>query len=202
MNDRNDPSHSLADRYFRREWALLTSQEQNVLHSISARTTVSRDTGVGGDKRTFGERAADRIAAFGGSWTFILLFVGVLLGWIVTNTILLVRSGSTFDPYPFILLNLLLSMVAALQAPIIMMSQNRQAAKDRLDAAHDYEVNLKAELEIVRLHEKIDDIREQKWEELVALQQEQIVLLKALCKSSGIDPTIASDPGRAAGAVP
>jgi uncharacterized membrane protein len=99
------------------------------------------------------------------------------------NSWLLARRGEAFDPYPYILLNLILSMLAALQAPVIMMSQNRQAAKDRLDAAHDYEVNLKAEMEILSLHQKLDTLREQQWAELVATQQEQIRLLTLLLES-------------------
>ena len=110
MNDRLDHPHSLADRYLSRGWELLSNQEQRVLHSISDRTPVSRNTNVADDHRTFGERTADRIAAFGGSWRFIILFVSVLVAWVIVNTILLARSGSTFDPYPFILLNLMLSM--------------------------------------------------------------------------------------------
>lgn len=129
---------------------------------------------------TVGQRVADRVAAFGGSWTFILIFMGVLIGWIILNGVLLVTKP--FDPYPFILLNLFLSMLAALQAPIIMMSQNRQAVKDRLNAEHDYEVNLKAELEIEQLHVKLDELREQRWAELVEMQQEQIRLLLQLVK--------------------
>jgi uncharacterized membrane protein len=96
------------------------------------------------------------------------------------NSIILARYHDAFDPYPYILLNLFLSMLASIQAPIIMMSQNRQAAKDRLDAAHDYEVNLKAEMEIETLHQKLDELREQKWAELVEMQQEQIHLLTKL----------------------
>ena len=125
---------------------------------------------------------ADKIAQFGGSWTFILSFLAVLAGWVVLNTILVAKRGSTFDPYPYILLNLFLSMLASLQAPVIMMSQNRQALKDRSDAAHDYEVNLKAEIEIRQLHEKLDDIREKRWEDLVQMQREQIEYLKAMVK--------------------
>lgn len=102
---------------------------------------------------TFGARAADAIASFGGSWTFIGLFVAVLAGWVVLNSWMLAKP---FDPFPYILLNLMLSMVAALQAPVILMSQNRQAEKDRERADDDFEVNLKAELEIYELHEKID----------------------------------------------
>ena len=114
---------------------------------------------------TPGERAADRIARFGGSWTFILLFVGVLIAWVLLNSIVLVQGA--FDEYPFTFLNLMLSMVAALQAPIILMSQNRQATRDRIAAALDYEVNLKAELEIMALHDKLDALRLGRVEQLV-----------------------------------
>jgi uncharacterized membrane protein len=100
--------------------------------------------------------------------------------WVILNSYVLINYKDTFDPYPYILLNLFLSMLAALQAPVIMMSQNRQAAKDRLDAQHDYEVNLKAELEILSLHEKLDDLRDQKWIELVKTQQQQIHLLETI----------------------
>src|SRR5207253_8842939 len=119
-------------------------------------------------------------ASFGGSWPFIIIFGAVLLLWVLLNSYILAWPGVAFDPYPYILLNLVLSMLAAIQAPIIMMSQNRQAARDRLDAAHDYEVNLKAELEILGLHEKLDELRERKWAELILMQQEQIKLLTEL----------------------
>ncbi|RYF46596.1 MAG: DUF1003 domain-containing protein, partial [Cytophagaceae bacterium] len=105
---------------------------------------------------TFGERLSDRVAAIGGSWTFIIAFTIILLGWMLLNTDVLDHFGLAFDPYPYIFLNLMLSTVAAIQAPVIMMSQNRQSAKDRLAASLDFEVNLRAELEIMRLHEKID----------------------------------------------
>src|SRR6185437_10678756 len=107
-------------------------------------------------------------------------FLSLLLFWIVLNTIVLAQFSKPFDPYPYIFLNLILSMLAALQAPVIMMSQNRYAAKDRIAARHDYEVNLKSELEILALHQKIDTLREQQWAELLAMQQEQIKLLTKL----------------------
>lgn len=158
--------------------AQLSVQERRVLEQLAQRRHVSQNTNQVFDEHlTFGQRVADRVAAFGGSWTFILLFGGMLLVWIILNSLVLVRWQDAFDPYPYILLNLLLSMLAALQAPVIMMSQNRQSAKDRLDAAHDYEVNLKAELDILALHEKIDALRDQQITELVAFQQEQIRLL-------------------------
>lgn len=132
------------------------------------------------EKLTLGQRLADRIAIFGGSWTFILLFLAMLLFWIVLNSVILTRVGKPFDAYPYIFLNLILSMLAALQAPVIMMSQNRHAAKDRIAAENDYEVNLKSELEILALHRKVDTLREKQWLELVAMQQQQIELLTKL----------------------
>jgi uncharacterized membrane protein len=131
--------------------------ERQVIERVAKRLAVSRNINIEHDKSyTFGERLADRVASFGGSWTFLILFSAVIIGWTVMNSWMLARG---FDPYPYILLNLFLSMLAAIQAPIIMMSQNRQTAKDRLTAAHDYEVNLKAEIEIMALHEKLDEIR-------------------------------------------
>jgi uncharacterized membrane protein len=129
-------------------------------------------------KLSFGERLADHIADFGGSWTFISLFGAFILIWIVINTILLIVRP--FDPYPFILLNLMLSCLAAVQAPIIMMSQNRQEARDRLRSESDYRVNLKAELEIRHLHEKLDHLLQHQWERLIEIQQIQIELMNEL----------------------
>lgn len=155
--------------------------EQRVLERLIHHLHVSRDTNSEfDDKLTFGQKLADRVAAFVGSWTFICSFVFLLLAWVVLNSVILARVGKAFDLYPYILLNLFLSMVAALQAPLIMMSQNRQAAKDRLGAKHDYEVNLKAELEIMALHQKLDTLREKQWAELVAMQNDQIRLLTKL----------------------
>jgi uncharacterized membrane protein len=123
------------------------------------RTQVSRNLNEEEEDRlTFGQRIADKVAAFGGSWTFIIFFGVVLVTWAIINTIVLATRA--FDPYPFILLNLFLSMLAALQAPVIMMSQNRQAQKDRLKADLDYQINLKAELEVAQLHNKVDKIYE------------------------------------------
>jgi uncharacterized membrane protein len=160
--------------------------EQRVIERLTQRLHVSRDAGRAFEANlTFGQRLADRIAVFGGSWAFILLFLTTLVTWIVLNTVILGRvGGKPFDAYPYIFLNLILSMLAALQAPVIMMSQNRHAAKDRVAAAHDYEVNLKSELEILALHQKIDALREAQWAELVAMQREQIKLLTRLCGTS------------------
>jgi uncharacterized membrane protein len=127
---------------------------------------------------TFGERLSDKIAIFGGSWRFIIIFSCILFLWIVINSVFLLSRP--FDPYPYILLNLVLSCLAALQAPIIMMSQNRQEAKDRLRASHDYQINLKAELEIRHLHQKIDHLISRQWERLVEIQGIQFELLEEI----------------------
>ena len=132
--------------------------------------------------RTLGERVADRVAAVAGSWTFILIFLLILASWMALN----VSQGTgAFDPYPFILLNLMLSTVAALQAPVIMMSQNRAAARDRANAEHDYVVNIRAELEIMHLHDKLDSLRSQELVALLAVQQEQLTLLRHILESRG-----------------
>lgn len=158
----------------------LPQAAQKVARHVAARQQIARNLSQDEGTPTPGQRAADAVASFGGSWTFVGLFALVLLVWVGLNTWLMARQGSSFDPYPYILLNLFLSMLAAVQAPIILMSQNRQAEKDRLSAEHDYEVNLKAELEILLLHDKLDQLREQQWRELLALQQEQLALLAGL----------------------
>jgi CRP/FNR family transcriptional regulator, cyclic AMP receptor protein len=135
------------------------------------RTRVSRNVNVEAeDRMTLGERIADKVASFGGSWTFIIIFGVVMLIWVLMNTTALLRDH--FDPYPFILLNLFLSMTAAIQAPVIMMSQNRQSSKDRLQADMDYEVNLKAELEVAQLHRKVDNMYERLEEHFAKLHQQ------------------------------
>jgi len=179
----NNHLRDFVKRRFKVSLDALPEREHRIVHHVAERLPISHDTNLEFEKKsTFGQRLADKVAAFGGSWTFIIIFAAILLAWVLLNTVILVRSSASFDPYPYILLNLFLSMLAAVQAPVILMSQNRQGVKDRLDAAHDYEVNLKAELEILGLHEKIDELREMKWVELIALQQEQIRLLTELIK--------------------
>ena len=136
------------------------------------------------DNRTFGQRIADKVAAFGGSWTFIISFFVFLLLWIFTNVYFLTNKG--FDPYPFILLNLILSCIAALQAPIIMMSQNRQEEKDRERAKKDFQINLKAEKEIRILQDKLDHILKHQHEEMMQMQKQQIKLLEELKLKNGV----------------
>ncbi len=155
----------------------LADLDRQVIASLEAGEPVSRNPEEEAEQRyTFGERLADGVAEFGGSWTFILSFLAVLVVWMMVNVLIL--SAKPFDPYPFILLNLVLSCLAALQAPVIMMSQRRQETKDRLRAENDYRVNLKSELEIRQLHEKIDHQLAHQWEKLAELQQIQIELLE------------------------
>ena len=152
--------------------------EQKIVEKLIQRKIVSQD--VNAEFRsdlTFGQRLADNVSRFGGSWTFILVFAAVLVLWTGLNTYVLHKP---FDPYPYIFLNLMLSMLAAVQAPVIMMSQNRQASMDRLDAANDYKVNLKAEIEIMAVQERLDRICKEQLATVLAQQQEQIDLLMKL----------------------
>jgi len=176
-----------SDRFLRKAVEDLTESERQVLRHFVERKHITRQPHKEFEEQlTAGQRIADRVASFGGSWKFIITFGSILLVWILVNSfMLLALRHHPFDPYPYILLNLVLSMLAALQAPVIMMSQNRQATKDRVDAAHDYEVNLKAELEIMSLHEKLDLLRDQQWSQLISVQQQQIGLLETLLRSSG-----------------
>lgn len=173
--------HILAQKLLHKGLEPLSRHEMLVIKSIADRVHLSRNVHKDYEAQySFGQRLADKVASFGGSWAFIILFGGILLAWIGLNSYILIRWNKVFDPYPYILLNLMLSMIAALQAPIIMMSQNRQAEKDRAEAEHDYEVNLKAELEIMALHEKMDALRKKQWEQLLVLQQGQTGMLKQL----------------------
>jgi uncharacterized membrane protein len=161
----------------------LSEREQRVIVHIAKSRHISRDVNAAHEQsQTYGDRLADKVAQFGGSWTFIAGFSGLLLGWIVLNTVVLARYSGSFDPYPYIFLNLILSMVAALQAPVILMSQNRQAARDRLAAGLDYEINLKSEIEIMALHEKLDRIRV---EHLEGVLREQSGQLRVLLQRAG-----------------
>lgn len=154
----------------------LTLLEKEVLSSMRDHELLAKnvDSEFEGEW-TLGERLADRIASFGGSWSFLIVFALFVLSWIAVNSMVLLWKPA--DPYPFILLNLLLSCLAAIQAPVIMMSQNRQEAKDRLRSQHDYQINLKSELEIRHLHEKMDHLLSHQWERLVAIQEVQLELL-------------------------
>jgi uncharacterized membrane protein/uncharacterized membrane protein YeaQ/YmgE (transglycosylase-associated protein family) len=160
----------------------LDDLERRVLGGLLSRKLSVHDPNQAFEAQTtFGERVADQVARFGGSWTFIGLFFIGMIGWMAINQ----RSGRPFDPYPYILLNLVLSCLASLQAPVIMMSQNRQSAKDRLDAKNDYEVNVRAELEIMALHAKLDALRDQEWRRLAALVEEQQAALAQIQQRLG-----------------
>jgi uncharacterized membrane protein len=173
--------HKYVQTILEREKGEITDLEKEVIESLNQQEILSRnpEEDIEADL-TFGQRIADRIADFGGSWRFMMGFAFVLFLWIVTNTWML--AARPFDPYPFILLNLALSCLAAIQAPVIMMSQNRQESRDRLRALHDYQVNLKAELEIRHLHQKMDHLLSHQWERLVEIQEIQMELINELRK--------------------
>jgi uncharacterized membrane protein len=157
----------------------LTALEEEVARSMAEQEILAKNTNTELDIiATFGDKISDKVAAFGGSWKFIIIFMSILVLWIFTNAIIF--SNHSFDPYPFILLNLILSCIAALQAPVIMMSQNRQDAKDRIRADHDYKVNLKAELEVRHLKEKVDYLLTKQWQRLIDIQKIQIDLMNEL----------------------
>lgn len=156
----------------------LSALDERVIDSLAQHEIVTKHThDTFEESLTFGLRLSDRLATFGGSWVFLIIFGIILLCWVIFNE--LVPSVKKFDPYPFILLNLVLSCLAAIQAPIIMMSQNRQEAKDRLRSEHDYQVNLKAELEIRQLHMKLDQLLKRQWSRLLEIQQMQVEMLQS-----------------------
>ena len=170
-----------AEKLMNTAYEAMDERAQKVAHHITERKHISKNTTLQqNDTKTSGQRAADAVARFGGSWAFIMLFAATLIAWVILNSVILANYNKAFDPYPYILLNLFLSMLASIQAPIILMSQNRQSELDRMNAEHDYEVNLKAELEIMLLHEKVDLLREGQWGELLAIQKLQLQLLSDL----------------------
>lgn len=154
----------------------INALEKNVMGAIKNDKSLVNQVEDEEETRSFGQRIADKVADFGGSWTFIIIFSGFIMLWIILNVVILVNKG--FDPYPFILLNLLLSCVAALQAPVIMMSQNRQEEKDRQRAKKDFMINLKSEVEIRMLHEKLDHLIMHQQQELIEIQKVQIEMME------------------------
>jgi uncharacterized membrane protein len=159
----------------------VTRLEKAVVESLAAEELIAKNVDAEfSTKLTLGDRISDRVASFGGSWAFIIGFGVVLAVWITINSIALMTKP--FDPFPYILLNLVLSCIAAIQAPVIMMSQNRQEAKDRLRSEHDYQVNLKAEIEIRQLHVKLDQLLTHQWQRLLEIQKLQIDLMEDLAK--------------------
>jgi len=160
----------------------LSALEEGVVKSLTEYELLSTNVNVEFDRQlTFGERTADKVADFGGSWRFIFIFTGILVVWIGVNSVYLFLKP--FDPYPYILLNLFLSCLAAVQAPIIMMSQNRQEDRDRLRAEQDYRVNLKAELEVRYLHEKLDHLLMRQWQRLMQIQEIQLDIMEELART-------------------
>ncbi|MRX39854.1 DUF1003 domain-containing protein [Flavobacterium sp. LC2016-23] len=161
--------------YLSTEIGALSDLEKGVIESLKEDKSIVSTLEDEGETRSFGQKIADQVADFGGSWTFIISFLLFIVIWISANVLILVNKG--FDPYPFILLNLILSCIAALQAPVIMMSQNRQEEKDRTRAKKDYMINLKSELEIRMIHDKIDHLIMHQQQELIEIQKVQIEMM-------------------------
>lgn len=163
-----------------KERGALTELEEEVINSLGKQDLLSENVNIEFDEGlTFGERVADKIAKFGGSWTFIIFFMVVLVSWMAINSFQLLR-GEPFDPYPFILLNLVLSCLAAIQAPIIMMSQNRQSSKDRLSQESDYQINLKSELQIRQLNTRLELFMKHHWQKMHELTRMQEEIMQEL----------------------
>ena len=179
LDDLNDFRAEYVEDVLEEDKGQLSLLESEVVRSMAEHDLLSRDVNTDFEEQlTLGQHMADRVAEFGGSWNFILCFAAVMLVWIVANSIAFIWRP--FDPYPFILLNLALSCLAAVQAPVIMMSQNRQETKDRLRGEQDYRTNLKAELEIRHLNEKLDHLIVHQWERLLKIQQIQMEFMKEL----------------------
>ena len=182
-NDLKKVRIKYVEEVLKKEKGELTNLENKVLNSLKEQETIAQNINVEFDKHlTFGERISDKLASFGGSWRFIIIFFTVLAVWIIINSISLFNKN--FDPYPFILLNLILSCLAAIQAPVIMMSQNRMETKDRLRARNDYSVNLKAEIEIRNLNEKIDNLLTYQWQRLIEIQKIQMDIMNELIEKN------------------
>lgn len=180
LKELNDYREKYISGYLVKEMGEITTLEETVLQSLNNHTSLVNAVEEDTETRSVGQKVADKVADFGGSWTFILSFTGFIFVWIAVNAFWLSNKG--FDPYPFILLNLLLSCLAALQAPVIMMSQNRQEEKDRDRAKKDYMINLKSELEIRVLHEKLDHLMLYQQQELIEIQKVQIDMMNDILK--------------------
>lgn len=176
IEEMNDYREKYISEFLNKKLGNLTEVEKQVIQSVSKNTMISTEVEEDEKEITFGQKLADKVAEFGGSWGFIIFFMTFLVAWILLNVFWLSNHG--FDPYPFILLNLILFCIAAIQAPVIMMSQNRQEEKDRERAKKDYKVNLKSELEIRELHEKIDHLIIHYQQDLLEIQKTQIDLLE------------------------
>lgn len=175
VNELNVYRQKYISNYLSTEIGALSAMEKSVISSLKDDRSIVSTVEDEEESRSFGQRVADKVADFGGSWTFIISFVVFITIWISSNVLIFLNKG--FDPYPFILLNLILSCVAALQAPVIMMSQNRQEEKDRNRAKKDYMINLKSELEIRMIHDKIDHLIMHQQQELIEIQKVQIEMM-------------------------
>ncbi|MTH14376.1 DUF1003 domain-containing protein [Flavobacterium sp. LC2016-01] len=175
VQELNDYRQKYISNYLSSEIGMLSDLEKNVISSLKEDKSIVSIVEDEDESRSFGQKIADKVADFGGSWTFIISFVLFIVIWISANVLILVNKG--FDPYPFILLNLILSCIAALQAPVIMMSQNRQEEKDRNRAKKDFMINLKSELEIRMIHDKIDHLIMHQQQELIEIQKVQIEMM-------------------------
>ncbi len=182
MDDLNKFRSDFVHSILTEEKGTLSEFEKEVLDSIVEKDILSKNVDASYEtKASWGERLSDRIAQFGGSWPFIIIFLSFIVIWMGINVVIL--ANPSFDPYPFILLNLVLSCIAAIQAPVIMMSQNRQEAKDRIRSMHDYQVNLKAEVEIRRLHDKMDHLLKQQGMRMLEIQQIQMEMMEEISKN-------------------
>jgi len=182
MDDLNKFRSDFVHGILTEEKGTLSEFEKEVLDSIVEKDILSKNVDASYETKTsWGERLSDRIAQFGGSWPFIIIFLFFIVIWMGIN--ILILANRSFDPYPFILLNLVLSCIAAIQAPVIMMSQNRQEAKDRIRSMHDYQVNLKAEVEIRRLHDKMDHLLKQQGMRMLEIQQIQMEMMEEISKN-------------------
>lgn len=175
VEELNQYRQKYISNYLSTEIGALSDLEKNVISSLKEDKSIVSIVEDEVETRSIGQKIADQVADFGGSWTFIISFLAFIVIWIGSNVYILVNKG--FDPYPFILLNLILSCIAALQAPVIMMSQNRQEEKDRNRAKKDYMINLKSELEIRMIHDKIDHLIMHQQQELIEIQKVQIEMM-------------------------
>jgi uncharacterized membrane protein len=179
MDDLQQFQHLYVESLLEEEKGELTELDKEVIEGLRKHEILSANPDIDFEKNlTLGQRLADNIADFGGSWKFIIIFGVFIFAWMAINVVAV--FAKPFDPYPFILLNLVLSTLAAIQAPVIMMSQNRQEERDRQRAIYDYKVNLKAELEIRQLHQKVDHLLSKQWERLVEIQEIQMELINEL----------------------
>jgi uncharacterized membrane protein len=176
--DLNIYRNKYISRIITEEKGSIEALEDAVISSIKENDIITYSSRIQVDPETIGEKISDKVASFGGSWKFIISFFTILMVWIMINSLYLISKP--FDPFPFILLNLVLSCIAAIQAPIIMMSQNRQEMKDRIRSENDYKINLKSEIEVRTLHEKVDHLLLDQWSKMMSIQEIQLEILEEI----------------------